>query len=167
MTQRSPCLQLRRGRGLGPGQHLPAGETVLPTGWMSDPLTVGPAHPSLPVGEGWILGCLAVEAARLPRLRSQPLPSSLGSPPLHGTHTAQDFVSRDPESPAHHPHAPASWPCSQSQPTYLARGQAKWKLGRDKRYLGQGRVEGNPFLPLQGSLDLVSKRGQGWGSNSG
>lgn len=82
VTQRCSCPQLRQAEGPGPGWQLPTGEAVLPAGWMTDPLTVGPAYSRLSADEDWMLGCPAVEAACLPR-PSQLLPCSLRSPLLY------------------------------------------------------------------------------------
>lgn len=99
-----------------------------------------------------MLCCLAVEAASLPRLRSQPLPSSLRSPPLHGTCIAQGFVSGDSKLPVPCSHAPAPQP----RLDYLTRWQAKEKPGKQKRFLGWGNVGEEPitFSPQLSELEL-------------
>ena len=112
-------------------------------------------------------GCLAVEAAGLPRPKSQPLPSSPRRPPLHRAHIAQGFVSGDPESPAHRRHAPAAGPCPQSQPTSLARGQTTGETWERQEVpeVGQGWGEYSPSPP--GFPGLGLQEGPGLGKGKG
>lgn len=112
-----------------------------------------------------MLGCLAVEAAYLPRPRSQPLPNSLRNPPLHASLRALCLGTQSCQLTA--PHAPASHlGHSPSQPTCQMACQGE-HLGEKRGSWGGASLERKPFLLLQGYLDLASKRGHGWGSERG
>lgn len=115
-----------------------------------------------------MLDCLDMEASCLPRPRSQLLPSSLRSPPLHGACITQGFVSGDSKLPAHCPHAPAfHLGHSTSQPTCQMTSQGETWERKEVPGVEQGWKGSHSFFsrapwtwPLRGAIAGEVKEGK-------